>query len=209
MEELKDCTDKTIVIDGYKFTRSERDGYYRCGKLTTYLHQYIWRKHNGEIPKGYHIHHIDHNKRNNHIYNLQMISAKDHAIHHMNDLSEDRLESMRINLQVNAQPKAKEWHTSEEGSNWHREHYERMKDKLHEKHPLKCKQCNGNFEHQKRVKFCSNKCKSKWRRDNGLDDVTKPCVICGEEFVSNKYKNKQCCTRSCGGKLKWITQRTT
>lgn len=42
------------------------------------LHHIIWECINGEIPKGYEIHHIDGNKENNSIYNLEMLSIKNH-----------------------------------------------------------------------------------------------------------------------------------
>lgn len=50
---------------------------------TQFLHRLIWEKHNGEIPKGYQIHHIDGNKLNNDISNLQLISAEEHTRLHM------------------------------------------------------------------------------------------------------------------------------
>lgn len=48
-----------------------------------FLHRIIWEKHNGEIPEGYQIHHIDGNKLNNDISNLQMLSAEEHTKLHM------------------------------------------------------------------------------------------------------------------------------
>jgi hypothetical protein len=38
----------------------------------------IWEKHNGKIPYGYEIHHIDGNRKNNHISNLLCVSIEDH-----------------------------------------------------------------------------------------------------------------------------------
>ena len=42
------------------------------------LHHYIWERHNGERPKGYHIHHKDGNKGNYDILNLILVSPSDH-----------------------------------------------------------------------------------------------------------------------------------
>ena len=42
------------------------------------LHRYVWEKYNGEIPKGYYIHHIDGNKSNYNIENLSMETPSDH-----------------------------------------------------------------------------------------------------------------------------------
>lgn len=48
-----------------------------------FLHRLVWEKHNGEIPEGYQIHHIDGNKLNNDISNLQLISPDKHTRLHM------------------------------------------------------------------------------------------------------------------------------
>ena len=42
------------------------------------LHQDIWIYYHGEIPKGYEIHHIDGDKGNNDIYNLQCLTKAEH-----------------------------------------------------------------------------------------------------------------------------------
>jgi hypothetical protein len=45
----------------------------------------LYESHFGEIPKGYHIHHIDGNPYNNDISNLKAVSAEEHAIIHNQD----------------------------------------------------------------------------------------------------------------------------
>lgn len=42
------------------------------------LHRYIWEKENGPISKGLQIHHIDNNKRNYNLKNLEIINQSDH-----------------------------------------------------------------------------------------------------------------------------------
>jgi hypothetical protein len=54
-------------------------------KLAGNVHRKIWKKHNGDIPKGYHIHHIDGNPYNNDISNLQCVSAEEHALIHASE----------------------------------------------------------------------------------------------------------------------------
>ena len=62
-------------------------GYVHVGKPKGYkhnfLHQYIWMVANGcDIPEGYDIHHIDGNKLNNSIYNLELVEHKKHLSKH-------------------------------------------------------------------------------------------------------------------------------
>ena len=68
-------TPKYIEYDGLKFCRDDKTGYYLNSTIRKRLHRYVWEKERGEIPEGYHIHHIDKNKANNDISNLALISA--------------------------------------------------------------------------------------------------------------------------------------
>lgn len=43
----------------------------------------LWKKMVGPIPKGYDIHHIDHNTRNNVLENLACLSRMEHVRHHL------------------------------------------------------------------------------------------------------------------------------
>ena len=46
------------------------------------IHRLIWECVNGEIPNGYDVHHIDKNKQNNSIYNLELIEHSKHMSEH-------------------------------------------------------------------------------------------------------------------------------
>ena len=68
------------VIDGITFYYDKNNGYmFNFTKKKLYLHRYIWQKHNGEIPKGFDVHHKDGNKLNNDIDNLDCISRSEHT----------------------------------------------------------------------------------------------------------------------------------
>jgi hypothetical protein len=41
-------------------------------------HRRVWRKHRGRVPVGFFIHHIDGNKQNNDIANLELVDALTH-----------------------------------------------------------------------------------------------------------------------------------
>ena len=53
-------------------------------------HRLVYETHNGEIPKGMVIHHIDRNHVNNNIDNLQMMSKHDHDKLHGEDMKGDK-----------------------------------------------------------------------------------------------------------------------
>ena len=105
---------------------------------------------------------------------------------------------MRDNLNKNARPKAIEWHKSAEAKEWHKQHYEQMKDKMLVVKKHICKQCGKEYESKGPLsKFCCNNCKSQWRRDNHIDDVERICPVCGNKFIVNKYSKAVTCSRRC------------
>ena len=63
--------------------------------------------------------------------------------------------------------------------------------------PQACECCGAIFQPLKASSYCSNACKSEARRQSGVDNVTKSCEVCGEDFVSNKYMKRCYCSRKC------------
>ena len=196
-------------FNGLKFTRDDKSGYYRNGTVMERLHRYVWCFYNGPIPKGYEVHHIDLDKSNNDISNLALLTRSEHHRIHAAAITDEQLEQMRKNLAENARPKASEWHRSEEGREWHRDHYEQMKASLHRKKTMTCENCEKEFVacDNGHTRFCSNACKSAWRRKSGVDDVERVCQVCGKTFKINKYSKKKTCSRSCANKLSWERRR--
>lgn len=190
--------DKAIV-NGYSFRKDKKTGYYlSCkpiGKRRKRLHVYLWELVYGEIPKGYEIHHKDHNKDNNNIENLELLTKREHIARHKEEMTEEQRQAKRINLIVNALPKASEWHKSAEGRNWHKQNYEKAKENLHLKKIFVCELCGKSYiaEVTGNNKFCSNACKSAYRRKSGVDNVERKCVCCGKGFITNKYSPAKYC----------------
>ena len=196
-------SDKYVWFNNIKFTRDDKTGYYLNSTIHKRLHRYVWEYYNGEIPKGYEIHHIDMDRDNNDISNLQLLSRSEHRKIHADLLTDEQREWRRNNMNIVARPKAREWHKSVSGKEWHRQHYEKNKDNLHKKYDLVCIMCGKSFIGEYGGKFCSNACKSAYRRSCGADLVDAVCIVCGNEFKTNKYRKSKTCSRSCANKYMW------
>lgn len=193
---------KFVYLDGLKFTRDDKTGYYLNARTHKRLHRYVWEKFNGEIPEGFEIHHIDGDKDNNDISNLIIMEKRWHARLHSLNKANTMYDRIIDNLNNNARPAACEWHGSEKGRRWHKEHYEIMKEKLHKEKNFVCDFCGKEFSavDNGATRFCSNKCKSAYRRRSGVDNETRKCECCGKEFEVNKYSKQRFCSRSCSGR---------
>lgn len=194
---------KEAYFDGFKFRRDPKTGYYLSTKKVPQfgrrirLHVYVWTKYNGPIPDGYQVHHKDQDKSHNEIDNLAMLEKHNHAKWHGSHLTEERKAQLRKNIQEKGVPAAKAWHHSEEGLEWHKQHYEQMGYKLHLKTKGVCAECGKPFVGISHQRFCSNKCKSAWRRDQHIDDEKRVCEECGRTFYTNKYQKKKFCCEEC------------
>lgn len=189
---------------GRKFYQDKKTGYWISTDYPRIrAHRWVWEQIHGKIPKGYHIHHKNENKSDNRIENLELIERSRHIKHHFTN---EKREKARL-WANQIRPLTKKWHASEEGKLWHRLHGIKCWDKREYK-TIVCKQC-GNQTTTKTYhqEFCSNKCKSKWRRYEGRDNIEKFCEVCQKPFIVNKYDKSLCCSRSCAAKLRWISKR--
>lgn len=150
-----------------KFTIGPGRRYFsNSGVDPRFMHRYVWKFYNGEIPDGYDIHHKDGNRYNNDISNLECIESVEHKKLHGECLTEEEREWRRVNFQTKARPKAIEWHKSEEGREWHRKQALFRKDNRTE-HVNICAQCGKEFINfaNKGKKFCSGACQQKHLRE--------------------------------------------
>lgn len=97
--------------------------YYRCGpyfqRKGKRLHRMVWEFHNGPIPTGYDIHHINGDRADNDIENLRLMKECEHHSMHMSD--PERKEKSRRDIHKAAE-KAKEWHSTPAGFDFHSRH---------------------------------------------------------------------------------------
>ena len=147
------------------------------------------------------MHHVDGNKDNNDISNLKLITASEHLKLHGRELTEEQREQRRINVVKNAVPKSIEWRKTEEARRMNRE---RAKKQWENKKPQKytCDYCGKEYESlnsygEEGNRFCSNACKSAWRRKSRIDDEIRVCEVCWREFLVNKYRKTSICSRHC------------
>jgi len=195
---------KQVCFNGLKFTKCKKTGYYLCtrkvNKARPRLHRYIWEFYNGKIPEGYLVHHKDKDKDNNEISNFELMTNVKHVVYHALTAPESLREKRRTNVIQNAMPKAKKWHRSTKGKAWHQKQGKEVYDNMPEL-TLNCTHC-GSVHTVKVInkdsRFCSNNCKSAWRRANHLDSEPRICEHCGKVFLVNKYSRTKCCSRSCG-----------
>ena len=200
MEEYKTTGRKgetvyAVEYDGHEYKRypnGKHPNYYvfkwKCGG--TYhqelLHHAVWKTHNGDIPKGKVIHHIDGNPLNNDISNLMAVTISEHAILH------DKLKGFQT--KENAE---KVWYSKE---NW-KERRKKAIENL-QKETRVCKHCGREFVatnvHQR---FCSKQCHHKWQYQAEENLVPMVCQNCGKEFMGNKYLKPKCCSQTCAVEL--------
>ncbi len=188
-------------INNQSFRRDKKTGYYLSSRKINGprkgLHVYVWELFNGKVPEGYDVHHIDGNKKNNEIENLEILNRSDHAKEHGRRLTDEQREERAERLRKMAVPKAVEWHKSKEGRKWHSNHGKEVAMNR----PFidyECDYCGKPFK-SKRIysitdnKFCCNNCRSSYRRKSGVDDIEKVCVNCGSKYIANKYSNTKYC----------------
>lgn len=170
---------------------------------TVLLHREVWRHHHGDIPKGWHIHHKDGNPANNDISNLEAVPVREHLGGHGPHAWSDERKARQAEHLERIRHLTKAWRSSEQGREVHRR-IGGLAYKAHIPQPKNCQHCGSVFLTRKqghRDKFCSNACKSAYRRASGVDDEQRTCH-CGSSFTVNRYSKARSCSRSCAQSLR-------
>lgn len=77
------------MLQFYEGHKVYMDGQYPAiwlNNKNTHIHRLEWIKYNGEIPKGYIVHHKDENKLNWSINNLELLKRSKHVLKHQHNL---------------------------------------------------------------------------------------------------------------------------
>ena len=186
--------------------RKEHRRYF--GRSRGFLHRDVWEFHNGPIPEGFDVHHKDGNTENNDIGNLEVMSRADHLKEHADDMARWNYSQECINHLASIRSKASQWHGSEEGKAWHREHAKNsigkaVRGEYWKRKPEMEKQCafcgKSFITKNQRAVYCSNTCVcAVYRKSKQEANPPKPreCTNCKKEYVS-KFKVQLYCSTVC------------
>jgi hypothetical protein len=184
---------KYQYFNGRRYYLTDNLAYYYWDKgYTRQLHRDIWEHYNGPIPKGYHIHHKDHNRLNNDISNLECLSASEHALHHRReDIAQGRLSYFHEAWMKHISTKAgMEAHRAACRRGW----------KVRKVVTKNCLVCHKEFKTRQPHKLtCTQVCKQKkvwqtWTVLNQRGFRKDGCIVCGEE-TGNRHQF-ECCEKN-------------
>ena len=187
-----------------------RSGYYqstvRNEGRKVWLHQYVYEKYNGPQLRGFSVHHVDFNKDNNSIDNLVLLNKSEHSSLHIKRYFSKLENREKQKIHLNKIRPDHVWPLDEKEKEIFRQH---LKVSMSNIKPIIkfCEYCGHEYSVKPlgTSRFCSNKCKSAWRRKEGLDNIERDCPICGKFFFTNKYRGSKTCSRHCGDVLRGRT----
>ena len=163
--------EKRQKFNGMVF-KNNKDGHYRR-ELS--IHQAVWMYHNGEIPEGQVIHHIDTNPGNNDISNLQILSNSEHHKLHQKLLEKEYICDYcgkKIIKSYFKTDKGNHFCNSTCKALWRNQHINII--------TCKCQICGKEFTTRKRAKntavTCSPHCRNvlRWRREREKQGTAPP-----------------------------------
>lgn len=162
---------ETVEFNGRKYRRypeSQNPTHRKYfGRAGARLHRDVWIYHNGSIPDGHHIHHIDGDTGNNDISNLECIPASDHRAEHKDELLHRNKSERQLRHLNDIRVKATEWHKSDEGREWHKQHVMESlakawgKPRDYPEIKMQCHWCGGEMVGKTaRRRFCKSACQT-------------------------------------------------
>ena len=187
-------------FNGIKFYKKPA-GYYKADYQThggLYMHRFVWEYHNGKIPDGEHIHHINGNKSDNTIENLGIMDGREHISYHTKKTFAENPELGLRGIRA-AQEAAKIWHRSKAGREWHSIHGTEswVGKEMEEYDCTVCGQKYSTYKGYRKKGYCSPVCQNKARHLSGVDDIVCICSECRAEFKKNNYRKTKTCSICC------------
>ena len=162
---------ESVVFNGRRYRRYPESGvpahrqyFARAGHR---LHRDVWIYHNGPIPDGMHVHHVDGDTGNNDISNLACITKDEHWAEHRAQQSERSRRPEQLALLDRIRPSAAAWHRTPEGIEWHKQHAKTSLVKAREtlrawvEKPFQCAWCGAEgLRKSDRRMYCCPTCQN-------------------------------------------------
>lgn len=154
----------TQYFDGSLYRIYPNQKYYTKGG--SYLHRDVWQMAFGAIPEGCHIHHINGERADNRIGNLECLPSSEH----LSRTWYETKSGVGDHFTEKARQAAADWHRSEEGRLWHSRQARRSKSwEKWERKERDCVECGKKIMALVRKngyaqKFCGVNCKSRHYR---------------------------------------------
>lgn len=202
MEEVRRINNRgqvvyVVELDGMEFRRypNGKHGNYYYHKWKEegrykhiILHQYIYEKVHGKLPKGMVVHHKDFNPLNNDVGNLVAVTIAEHMRIHANLVKwkDENRDEFR-----------KRCYSKE---NWQQRREKVLLNLASERRV--CEWCGEEYTptntHQR---FCSKQCHHRWQYKAPENNIEMVCQYCGKTFMGNKYLKPKCCSDECAHRL--------
>lgn len=184
-----------VIDDKHQRFNGENFHIYHDGHMrnTRGLHQRIWNYFYGEVPNGYQIHHVDGNKLNNDISNLQIMTISEHQHHHNPKGTVNQILTTLV-----CEWCGKKYQGYFNGKNRFCSQLCRSRYRqTHERIQRTCPQCGKIFDTPKAqpAQYCSHTCAMDAKRKYSPEKRT--CPVCGKEFVVTLRHTQKFCSREC------------
>jgi hypothetical protein len=130
------------------------------------LHRAVWEFHNGAIPDGYDIHHIDDDRKNNDISNLECVQHGTHTRRHELERRANNTawRESREAWAAKGRDVARAWHSTPDGRAWHSAQAKSTWAKRMSK-TFTCQYCGVDFDRcHNATRYCTEQCGIEFRR---------------------------------------------
>ena len=206
----------TVIDDEHQeflgkiYTKRVRGGHYFCGSRS--IHRDVWSCFYGEIPNGFVIHHIDGNKNNNSLANLQLMPNAEHTVLHFSETVPAVCEVCgKPFLTLKNKPRttcsAKCYDKKRYAAGFSKNENRAIEQRI-------CVICGNVFTVRKdtATKTCSRQCKNRLHQKTlnaqGLfRTVKRICVICGREYTIRSDSPGKTCSPHCAAMLRVQNKR--